>query len=354
MLNNQNIIALSGSGNHHLADTTLASLNEFLGTGRKRIGLTHIDYSIFADDEPDFFIVRERQDQIAGSHVLVFQSGDDLEYFEEFKDLIFDAKAKGAKFVTAVYFFMYGRRQDHGEHFPHKINRNLRYIKEIKLAGADNLVLVDIHSQETISNCKKVGLNVVNIDTSPVFADYIVEYANHIGQENFLVYSPDFGSAYRALSLAKILGVKVVITPKVRHESGKIETVKPNNFQNLLKKTFPGYSHLFVPFTKARIKGKWIAMREDELGTGGTAFMTGRQLRDMGAARLYFCATHPVCVKGWKRKMGLTNGTNPFDRIYLGNTIHREYRNRTGGIVTDVNMSYIIAGKLFSLLLNSQ
>ena len=153
----------------------------------------------------------------------------------------------------------------------------------------------------------------------------------------------------RSVSLAKILGVKVVISPKLRKPNGEIEIVQKGDFEDHVKDKFPEHSDLLMPFNNGNLKGKLVAIREDELSTGGTANKTGKNLKKMGVDQLFFCGTHPVCAPGWKRQL---LDDNPFDRIYLGDTIPRSYQNRTGGIVTTVSMASVIAGDLFQQLSN--
>ena len=98
----------------------------------------------------------------------------------------------------------------------------------------------------------------------------------------------------------------------------------------------------------AVVKNSDFAIREDETSTGSTANQTAVYLKcKMEAHHVFLCATHPVCTPCWKRK--LLDG-NPFENIFLGNTIPRPYQKRTGGEVTTVDMSLSIATRLFEIL----
>ena len=104
-----------------------------------------------------------------------------------------------------------------------------------------------------------------------------------------------------------------------------------------------------IVFADEKLAGAEVCIREDEAATGGTANGSGHKLLRLGAYKVHFCVTHPVCTPGWKRKLF---SNNPFDLVMFGNTIerHNRYKSTTGGIVTRIDLSKVIAHKLFEVM----
>ena len=106
------------------------------------------------------------------------------------------------------------------------------------------------------------------------------------------------------------------------------------------------YAEIFYA-TSELVANKIIIMVEDEVASGGTANSTGRLLKSNGAKSIFFFATHSVFTWGWKNKF---LQENPFTKIIMADSIHRDYENRTGGLIVDVSLASPIASTLFKLL----
>jgi len=350
MFDPKGVIAFSGTGNADLANGVLRQVNILAGFPEAdKLHLSHLDYSLFTDGEFDFYPERSTIPFIKGKVAVIFQSAYKLRLWHEFTDLIWACRYQyGARHVIGVYFFMYGRRQDHGKKRTYKINRNLKYIKNMKDDGLGTLILCDIHNpEETMDNCRQVRLEAYNVVPDREYARYLEPLVADVGLDNFIIYSPDKGSVARAVSLAKILGTKVIVSPKERLESGEVKILQDESFVKEMQKIYPDVEILLC--SKNNVRGKYMLIREDERSTGGTAKKNAKYLNSLGAEAVSFCATHPVPVNNWKREF--FDG-DCFDRIFFGNTIPRPYEHKTGGRVTSVDMAPPIALKLFEVLKN--
>lgn len=350
MVSQNNLVAIGGTGNHDLDQCILSAFNKLGGIGLR---FTHLNMDVFSDDEDDFRITKFQE--IKGKHVILFQSlhRESLENLErQFLTIAWAAKHQyGAKSIIAVLPFMSYRRQDHPEK-KGEIHRNLWFVHNMKANGVDKLILCDIHSDVTLQNCEKVGIQAWNVDPSPAFSSWLMSRVK-LSQKNdkpFFVYSPDKGSIRRAVSLAKELGVSVVVSLKNRlHDCTVIVEENPETLERIQIELDELRNNFGVPISLAgeNLNGADICIREDELSTGSTAVMTGLALKQAGAGDIYFCATHPICTKGWKRKI-IDN--NPFSAILLGDTIPRPYRKTTDGGITTIPMAQVIADKLFEVV----
>jgi len=336
------IAVLSGTGNHQLDRNIMKTTSELLGVSSK-LPFLHLNMGEFPDGEPDMRI--EDPERVRGKHVVILQSAHSLELLEQFLTLAWSAKNEhGAKSVTGVLSFMYYRRQENPR--DNEINRAKMLIDDMANNRFDHLIFCDIHSQEIVRFCREAGIDAYDTDPSVVYADHVKAHVRQAKDDNvpFFVYSPDLGSVPRAVSLARELGVSVAFNSKDRNHQG--ETSFDDNFD--IDELNARYPDVEIVTAGENMRGARACMREDEVSTGGTANRTGGHLIEtLGIEKLIFCATHAVCTPGWKRKFV---DKSPFHTVYLGNTIDRGYNNSTGGRITTVDVSQVIAVRLTSIL----
>ncbi len=208
------------------------------------------------------------------------------------------------------------------------------------------LTFCDIHSKKTLENCEAEGINAYNVSGAPIFADRLFPITDLLtmGGTKFYVYSPDCGSIGRAYNLAKMLNVPILMDMKERQNSGEVKIVRR---EEELAKIREQYKYEIYFADTELVKDTVITIIEDEVSSGRTGQLTGWRLRNMGAKSLIFCATHPVCIPGWKRNF-IDN--SPFDMILFGNTIPRPYEKETGGKITNVFMTKVIASQLMKVM----
>ena len=350
MIEQNNFIVLGGTGNHELDKRILSMVNEL---GRTNLSFLHLNMDNFPDGEDDFRITQH--EKIKNKHVILFQSlhGQTLENLErQFFTLAWAAKYQyGAKSIIAVLPFMRYRRQDQPQK-TEEIHRNLWFVHNMKANGVDKLILCDIHSSITLENCKKSGIKAYNVDSSPAFANILKPKVDLSEKENipFFIYSPDKRSIERSAALAKELNVPVIVSLKNRfHDCTVSVEENPEKIKEMQAVLDNLQKKFGVPISLAddNLNGANICIREDELSTGSTAVMTGLALKQAGAGEIIFCATHPICTEGWKRKIV---DNNPFNAILLGDTIPRTYFKTTGGQITKVTMAQVIANQLFEVM----
>ncbi len=287
--------------------------------------------------------------KIAGKHVILFAcpTTDRLEL--EMRDMITACKKQyGGKSLTLGMSFLRYRRQDRQDKH-HEINRLRWFIGDLKHWGVDHLVLCEPHSVVcTKKFCREFGLPVTIADTTELFAEAMTPLLQTIGRSNFVVYAPDFGSVGRAIALAQATGTSVVALPKKRLYGDEVVTGFCFSEDDFLRQIRRSYGDAVpVSCNVGDVKGRYVAVRDDEVSTGSTAIATSHQLRAAGALGTYFIATHAVCTAGWSTKLALHSNRPPFDNIWFGNTRPRGeeggYRESSGGRIQTVDLAPVFA-----------
>ncbi|MCD4760495.1 ribose-phosphate pyrophosphokinase-like domain-containing protein [bacterium] len=349
MIHSEEMVVYCGSEeSRQLAGKVIKMTNQ-LRPDQKNLSISHMDFRNWRDGEwNDKFA---NTDNIAGKHAIIFLSTDTEEL--GFKLLQFAWALKNqysAASLTAVVPFMLYRRQDHGEQND-RINRNLMIISMLKDNGVDKLIVCDIHSKKTIENGRSVGLKVINVDPTKAYIKALSEIREEADEKGkkIRVFSPDLGSLARSVALARELDYSVILSLKTRDTTGKVGIVQSGEKDEArLAELRKKHSYGKICYANDElIHDSIIIMREDEICTGGTARTTGLMLKKMGAYKLILCGTHPVLADEWKEQIF---DNTPFDLILCGNTIHRGYRNTTGGLKKDVDMSGLIGHQLAEVL----
>lgn len=338
-----NFAFISGNGNYPLSSMVLEHLRKFSGLDFQFL---HLDSDSFADGEPDLRIPRYKE--LADRHLVIFQSMTSLKMTDELLTLVWAAKKQyGAKSVTCVIFFCAYRRQDHPDK-PKEIERSRYLANQLAAAGATRVILCDIHSTRMIENFQEHGIEVVNVSAVPSFAQHLLPLVTRYRQQGLKVAvdSPDLGSFDRALSLAKLLGASLACGFKFRFTTGQVEIRDNEEKTAELRKQDLGVELL----SDDDLADMVIIQLDDEVASGNTSQKrAGHLLTAINAKEILFCGTHTVLTPGWRRTF-LDPDVNQFSRIFCANTIHRSYEKKTGGAITTVDVSPVIANALFLML----
>lgn len=339
---------------HNLAMKITDRLNA-LRPSDPDLKLSHINYSNWRDGE--FSDKIPKFGNIAGKHVIFFMASHHSDLVLQGLQLIWAIKHQyGAETLTVVMPFMAYRRQDHAEK-PKEIQRNLWILHSLKQNGADNLIVCDSHSEQTMINGLSVGLDMTNVDPTSAFAaalgDVLLEPKGN--NKPIYVFAPDLGSLERSIKLAKSLKVPVLFRPKERLANGQINInveLTPETMQ-IVQSLQAEYS---VPIIwqdyEAVLKGSVVVIRDDELDTGRTAAGNARWCLSLGVEQVIFAVTHTCCSPGWREEVADPEDT-PFRLILAGNTIYRPYRNTTDGLIRNIDMSKVLAEALARSMVKS-
>ena len=183
--------------------------------------------------------------------------------------IILDAlrRASAGRVTAVVPYYGYARKERKSqprEPITAKLIANI-----ITLAGADRLLLLDLHAAAIEG--------FFDVPTDHLTAHKLL--ANHIRSrelERLTVVAPDAGGAKRAESVASLLEAPIVFGYKRRESADQSEALA----------------------VAGDVSGRDCVVVEDMITTGGTASTIAAMLRGHGARRVLFAATHGVLTGG--------------------------------------------------------
>lgn len=260
---------------------------ELAGLISKEIGVPLTDPRVrrFADGEIDVKI----QDSMRGHDVFLIQPTCDPvneSWMELF--ILLDAlrRASAGRITAVIPYFGYARKERKSqprEPISAKLMANF-----ITLAGADRLLLLDLHA-EAIEG-------FFDVPTDHLTAHKIL--AGHIrsrGLANCSVVAPDAGGAKRAEHMAKLLGAPIVFVYKRRPQDDAAEILD----------------------MAGDVDGRDCVVVEDIISTGGTIVQVARALKAHGARHVIIACTHPVLAAGAVERLRQA----PVDEVVVTNSI---------------------------------
>ena len=267
---------ISGSANPELAQLISRELG---------VPLTDPRVRRFPDGEIDVKI----QESMRGHDVFVVQptchpiNENLMELF-----IILDAlrRASAGRVTAVVPYYGYARKERKSQ--PREPISAKLIANFITLAGADRLLLLDLHA-DAIEGFFDVPTD--HLSAHKILAEHI--RAGSSGE--MAVVAPDAGGAKRAESVAKLLNAPLVFVYKRRLADERTEILE----------------------MAGEVRGKDCVVVEDIISTGGTAVEVAVALKAQGARRVVFAATHPVLTPGAVERLR----TAPIDEVVVTNSI---------------------------------
>jgi ribose-phosphate pyrophosphokinase len=244
---------IAGTGNPELAGRISAKLD---------VPLTDARLRRFADGEINVKI----EDSMRGHDVFVIQptcppvNEHLMELF-----IILDAlrRASAGRVTAVVPYYGYARKErktQPREPISAKLIANF-----ITLAGADRLLLLDLHA-EAIEGFFDVPTD--HLSPHRIFAEYLRTLNLH----HLTIVAPDAGGGRRAELVANVLQTPIAFGYKRRTGDDQSEVIA----------------------VSGDVKGRDCVVVEDIITTGGTIAKLAQALRVQGANRVLIAATHPV------------------------------------------------------------
>ena len=219
---------------------------------------------------PDGEINVKIEDSMRGHDVFVIQptSPPVNEHLMELFIILDALRRASAGRVTAVIpYYGYARKErktQPREPITAKLVANF-----ITLAGADRLLLLDLHA-EAIEGFFDVPTD--HLSPFRIFADHL----RTLNLNRPIVVAPDAGGGRRAEAVANQLQVPIAFGYKRRPDEDSVEVIA----------------------VSGDVAGRDCIVVEDIITTGGTITKLAQALRTQGAKRVVIAATHPVLSAG--------------------------------------------------------
>ncbi|MDL0109814.1 ribose-phosphate pyrophosphokinase [Campylobacter felis] len=173
-------------------------------------------------------------------------------------------RRSSANSITAIIPYFGYARQDRKANPRVPISAKL-VADLIETAGIDRVATIDLHAGQIQGF---FNIPVDNLYGSIVFNDYIK--SKHF--KNTVVGSPDIGGIARARSVAKKLGLDIIIVDKRREKANESEVM------NII----------------GDVNGKDVVLVDDIIDTAGTIVKAAKALKEKGANSVMACCTHAV------------------------------------------------------------
>lgn len=274
----KNFILLSGTSNPALAQSIAQELN---------VGLGKIEITRFIDNECR---VRAEED-VAGKIVFVIQSLSQIADQHLMETCLIGQALRdlGANQTVVVMPWMGYCKQDKAFRKGEAVSAQL-VAKFLESAGFTRMITVELHSEALIP---MFNIPVTELSTHELLAKSLASAAH---PSSMLVASPDKGGKSRSERFAKSVGLAILYLEKERDlETGKV-TVKSISDD---------------------VFNRDVIIFDDIINTGATAIETINFLKQHGAKRVFFLATHAVLAGDAQEKLAASS----IDRIIVTDTI---------------------------------
>ena len=204
-------------------------------------------------------------ESVRGSTVFIIQSTyPPTDNLFELLLMIDAAKRASAHRVIAVMPYFGWARQDRKDKPRVSIGAKL-VANMLHAAGCDRVMTCDLHADQIQGF---FDFPVDHIYASAVFLPYIEK----MNLKNLAIAAPDMGGAKRANAYARYLQCPVIICHKSREKANVVGSIT----------------------AIGDVAGKDVIIVDDMVDTAGTLAKAANVLKDMGAASVRACATHPV------------------------------------------------------------
>ncbi|NLK71844.1 MAG: ribose-phosphate pyrophosphokinase [Clostridiales bacterium] len=247
------IKVFAGNSNVEVAEEIAACMGKKLGDAV---------VGVFSDGE----ISVDINETVRGADIYIVQSTCEPvnNNLMELLIMIDAMKRASAGRITAVMPYYGYARQDRKTKARDPITAKL-VANLITSAGANRVLSMDLHASQIQGY---FDIPVDHLLGVPILGKYF----HDLELEDVVVVSPDIGSVTRARNFAHILNVPIAIIDKRRPKANVSEIM------NVI----------------GDIRDKNVILVDDMIDTAGTITNAANALRDMGAKKVFACATHPV------------------------------------------------------------
>lgn len=178
-------------------------------------------------------------------------------------------------------------------------------LRELENMGVHSLITFDAHDPRIQNVVPLMGME--NVSPALQFTQaFLTEYEDlKIDSEHMMFIAPDEGATGRVVFLATLFGVNIGMFYKRR------------DYTRIVNGSNPVVAH---DFCGTSVEGKDVIVIDDMIASGGSMLDTGRQLKDMGAKRVFIFSTFGLFTSGLdKFDKAFEDGW--FDRIFTTNLV---------------------------------
>ncbi len=246
------------------------------------------------------------------------------DHYMDLKRAIAACNGKAGR-ITVIMPFLYEGRQ-HRKTMRESLDCAVM-LRELESMGVHSLITFDAHDPR-LQNVVPL-MDVENVSPSLQFTQALLtEYDDlHMDGDHLMFISPDEGAVNRVVSLASLFGVNIGMFYKRR------------DYTTIVDGTNPVIAH---DFCGSSVAGKDVIVVDDMIASGGSMLDTARQLKEMGAGRVFVFSTFGLFTGGFE-KFDSAFEAGWFDRIFTTNLVYQSPELKERKWYYSVNMDRYIA-----------
>ncbi|MBR0041286.1 MAG: ribose-phosphate pyrophosphokinase [Oscillospiraceae bacterium] len=210
-----------------------------------------------------------------------------------------------ARRITVIMPFLYEGRQ-HRKTTRESLDCAVM-LRELESMGVHSLITFDAHDPRMQNVVPLMGME--NISPALQFTQALLtEYEDLVlDSEHMMFIAPDEGATGRVVFLASLFGVNIGMFYKRR------------DYTRIVNGSNPVVAH---DFCGGSVEGKDVIVVDDMISSGGSILDTARQLKEMGAKRVFIFSTFGLFTSGLD-KFDDAFSKGWFDRIFTTNLVYQ-------------------------------
>jgi ribose-phosphate pyrophosphokinase len=244
--------------------------------------------------------------------------------YMDLKRVIAACNGKASR-ITVIMPFLYEGRQ-HRKTTRESLDCALM-LRELENMGVHEIITFDAHDPRMQNTVPLHSLE--NISPALQFTQALLtEYEDiKLDSDHMMLIAPDEGATERVVFLASLYGVNIGMFYKRRDYTQIVDGCNP-----IIAHDFCG----------ASVEGKDCIVIDDMISSGGSMLDVGRQLKGMGAKRVFVFSTFGLFTNGFA-KFDKAYEEGCFDRIFTTNLIYQKPELLEKEYYFSVNMNRYVA-----------
>lgn len=226
------------------------------------------------------------------------------DHYQDLKRVIAACNGK-ARRITVIMPFLYEGRQ-HRKTTRESLDCAVM-LRELESMGIHSLITFDAHDPR-LQNVVPL-MAVENVSPALQFTQALLtEYEDlTIDSDHMMFIAPDEGATERVVFLATLFGVNIGMFYKRR------------DYSRIVDGSNPVIAH---DFCGSSVEGKDVIVIDDMIASGGSILDTSRQLKQMGASRVFIFSTFGLFTSGLD-KFDKAYEEGIFDRLFTTNLVYQ-------------------------------
>lgn len=226
------------------------------------------------------------------------------DHYQDLKRAIAACNGKAQR-ITVIMPFLYEGRQ-HRKTMRESLDCAMM-LRELESLGVHSLLTFDAHDPRMQNVVPLTGME--NVSPALQFTQALLtEYEDlSIDSDHMMFIAPDEGATGRVVFLASLFGINIGMFYKRR------------DYTRIVDGSNPVIAH---DFCGSSVAGKDVIIVDDMIASGGSMLDTARQLKDMGAARVFIFSTFGLFTSGLA-KFDKAFEEGWFDRVFTTNLVYQ-------------------------------